>query len=758
MGQNICNNISDNIGYDNQNAYSENSNDGLTDYLEMTEETVVKEKNPTVIYVSTEGNDSIADGSKNNPYNTIKKGIENSDEGSTVYLSEGTFDEFNLTVDKDLTIVGVKDKTVIDGKNISRIFKMDFGAKLTLIGLTLINGNDGAKNGTGGTIYNDGGELTLINCTIKNSNAGLNGGAIYNDKGGLTIINSNIINNTASKYGGAIYSLGITKIENSFFTENHVLAKEGVGGAIACGGIASFNNSLFLKNYAIYSAGAILNLANATINNCRFINQSTDYTAGSISNHNHLIINNSQFIGGYARFYAAALLAPPSGQHVVTEVYNTIFEENHVTNHAAVSNNFKDTELKMENCALVDNYILLKSGPVYGDIALDDNASVLYCWWGQNEVGNYYSPHSGDIEPWRINASRWLIMTFTSNNGVVYQYEDNILTVSLHQYFDNETKEIYDYDAYINLPLTVKFYTGTGKIIKNVMLNNGTATINYSPEPNVRAIYAQLNNQILEIPVKSKKISKLTVNDFTGYYKSDKKLEVKLTEADDNGIFNKTVNLTISGKTYSARTNQSGIAIFSSDVYPGTYNAKVSFIDEDYKNQNKDINVNILKNNTSISAKNLVKFYKDSNKLTVKLLDNNKKPLASKNIKLIIAGKSYYSKTNSNGIATFAINNKVGNYNVIISFAGDKEYQKSQARAKVTVKFKTVSKGSNDKAMVKKIQLALKKKGYYKGSKLKANGVYEKFTQRAVMQFQKDNGLKVTGKVDESTAKKLKII
>uniref|UniRef100_UPI0038901B9B hypothetical protein n=1 Tax=Methanobrevibacter sp. TaxID=66852 RepID=UPI0038901B9B len=423
----------------------ENSNDELQNYLEIGEKTELKE-NSNVIHVSTDGNDSIGDGSKNNPYKTLKQGIDNSYGETTIYLSEGTYDDFNLTVNKTLSIVGVKDKTILDGKNMYRIFKMDSPAKLTLIGLTLINGGgDGEENGVGGTIYNDGGELTLINCTIKNSNACLNGGAIYNNLGSLTIISSNITNNSAFQYGGAIYSLGITKIENSFFSENHVLAEKGVGGAIACGGIASFNNTVFLKNYAIYSAGAILNLANATINNCSFIEQSTNYTAGAISNHNYLIINNSQFIKGYAKYYAAAILAPPSGQHVVTEVYNTIFEKNYVTNHAAVSNNFKDTELKMESCALVGNYIHLNSGKAYGDVALDDNASLLYCWWGQNDIGHYYSPHSSDWDAWKINASRWLIMTFTSNNEIIQQDKNNILTVSLHQYFDNETKEIYDY-------------------------------------------------------------------------------------------------------------------------------------------------------------------------------------------------------------------------------------------------------------------------------------------------------------------------
>ena len=760
--QNIDDNIINDIEQDNQNTCAENSDDELNDYLGMGDEIGVKEKSSSIIYVSTDGDDSIADGSKNNPYKTIKQGINNCHNESTIYLSEGTYDDFNLSVDKSLTIVGVNDKTIVDGKKIFRIFKMESSAKLTLNGLTLINGVvDGEENGIGGAIYNNGGVLTLINCTIKDSYAGINGGAIYNNNGHLTIINSNFINNSAVQHGGAIYSAGITKIENSSFVENCVLDEVGVGGAIACGGIASFDNTLFLKNHAIYAAGAVLNLANATMNNCSFINQWTNYTAGAISNHNYLIINNSQFIRGYARFYAAALLAPPSGQHVVTEVYNTIFERNYVTNHAAVSNNFIDTELKMENCALVGNYIFLNPGRAYGDVALDDNASLLYCWWGQNEVGNYYSPHTGDWEAWKINASRWLIMTFTSNDGIINQEKNNILTVSLHQYFDNETKKIYDYDKYINLPLTVKFYTDTGKIIGNVILKNGTATINYSPDLNVKTVYAQLNSQILEIPVKLKNESKLTVNDFTGYYNSNKKLEVKLTDLDGNELFNKTVKLTISGKTYSAKTNQYGIAKFSITSYPGTYNAKISFVDEDYRNQNKYINVKILKNITSIIAKNLVKYYRDGKKLTIKLLDNNKKPLASKKIKLTIAGENYYSATNSQGIATFAINNKVGDYNVKISFAGDNKYQKSQASLKVSVKFKTVSKGSKDRVMVKKIQRALKKNGYYikyKGSKLKVNGIYKQSTVRAVKQFQKAKGLKVTGKVDQKTAKKLKII
>ena len=719
---NIINNIDNeqNIGDMNLNGESENTleeaNNGNSE-----------------IFVSVDGDDSTGDGSAEKPYKTIKQGIDNSLNESTIYISEGNFDGFNITIDKTLTIEGKTNETIIDAKNCARIFIMDSNARLTLIGLNLINGNitaDG-EDGLGGAIYNNGGELTLINCTIKDSYASYNGGAIYNNLGKLTIKNSNIINNSAIQYGGALYTAGITNIEKSYFSENHIIAEKGVGGAIACGGIANIVDTTFYKNYAIYSAGAILSLANTTINNCSFINQTTEYTGGAISNHNYMVINNSQFINGYSQFYAAAILAPPSGQHVVTEVYNTIFEGNHVTNHAAVSNNFKDTELKMENCALINNYILTMGVRHYGDVALDDNASLLYCWWGKNDIGNYYSPHSEDWEAWKIDASKWLIMTFTSSNEIIEQEKNNILTVSLHQYFDNDTKELYAYENELNLPLTVKFYTSTGKVIDNVIMKNGTAILNYTPELNVRYVYAQLNNQTLNISVKMKEESKLSASDFSKYYNENKDLQIKLTDIDNVPLANKKINIKISDKNYERLTDSNGIIELSINLLPGAYKADISFVDDDYRNAYKSVKINILKNKTSIIAKNLVKYYKNGTQLSVKLQDNNKKALASKKIKLTIGGKNYLKTTNKNGIVNFAINQKVGTYNAKISFNGDSCYLNSAKTIKVYVKsakaviknnkikrksyLNILFKDKNGKAIKKtKVKLRFKGKTYIK--------------------------------------------
>ena len=107
--------------------------------------------------------------------------------------------------------------------------------------------------------------------------------------------------------------------------------------------------------------------------------------------------------------------------------------------------------------------------------------------------------------------------------------------------------------------------------------------------------------------------------------------------------------------------------------------------------------------------------------------------------------------------------NKLSTNNALLSDkkAVNKIIKKSEKKNEnKSENFKTISKGSNDTSTVKKIQRALKREGYYVKvgkSNLKIDGIYGQYTVKAVQQFQKANGLKVTGKVDLQTAKKLNI-
>ena len=376
-----------------------------------------------------------------------------------------------------------------------------------------------------------------------------------------------------------------------------------------------------------------------------------------------MIINNSYFGYNDVKYYAGAILAPPSGQHVITKVYNSIFEKNHAGYHGAVSNNFKDTELYMQNCAIVDNYIKLNK--VYGDIALDDNATVQYCWWGQNEINPYYySPHSGEIQPEKINASRWLVMTFTANNNEIYKSEINQLTVSLKHYFDNETKEIYDYDGEFDLPLDVTFYTNTG-ILATKKLVNGVATF-----------------KILKIDNFKLRKSTIIANDFQAYYGSACQLTIKLVNENNIPVSNEKLTVSLKGSVYTVKTDKNGIAKLTIKNKPKTYSAKITFNSYNYIGSSKSIKVKIVKPILKASKLTIHK----KGKFVVTFKDANKKAIKKVKVKFKIKGKTYIRTTNNKGQAKITINLKAGKkYTVKVGFKNTKIYGTTTLTKKIRV-------------------------------------------------------------------------
>ena len=612
----------------------------------------------------------MGDGSSQNPFKSLEHAVSNSKNDSTIYLNDGEYigsHNRNITIDKSVTIIGKsKQGTLISGESCGSIFNVTSNSRLTLINLTLMNGY---SSGNGGLIYSEGGQITIINCILKDSNADVNGGVIYNNFGVLNIEDSCFINNSACDFGGVMYTMGSTSVKNSNFTENVLTSDGGVGACIAAGGTIDLNGCLFYKCYSPYSAAALLNLGNATVNNCRFERLSTNYTAGGISNHKYMIINNSYFGYNDVRYYAAAILAPPSGHHVLTEVYNTIFERNHAGLHGAVSNNFNDTELYMQNCAFIKNYIVMNK--VYGDIALDNNATVQYCWWGENEINPYYySPHDAEIHPEKINASRWLIMTFNSANDVIYRNEINRLTVSLKHYFDNDTKEIYDYDGEFNLPLDVTFYTDSGTLATKKLVG-GIATLDFNPQNDVGAVYAKINNQILKIDNFQLRKTSIEVNDFEKYYGTSSSLVIKLLKDNRVPISNEWLSVSVGDIVYKVKTDKNGIAKLNIKNKPKTYTAKITFNGKNYIASSKSVKVRIVK---PIIKASKLKIHKKG-KFVVTFKDANKKPIKKVKVKFKIKGKTYIRTTNSKGQAKITINLKAGKkYTVKVGFRNTKQY------------------------------------------------------------------------------------
>jgi predicted outer membrane repeat protein len=259
----------------------------------------------------------------------------------------------------------------------------------------------------------------------------------------------------------------------------------------------------------------------------------------------------------------------------------------------------------------------------------------------------------------------------------------------------------------------------------------------------------------------------LAADAITATYNINKDLVITLKDANGNPLTGVNLKVDLNGaKTYTT-DNNGQIKVSTKGLAPKTYTAKITFNgNTNYEKSAKNVKVTVKKATPKLTAKK--KTFKTSvktKKYTITLKDNVGKPIKKAKVTLKVKGKTYKAKTNSKGKATFKIKklNKKGKFKAVIKFKGNKYYKKvtKKAKIKVIITFKTVSKGSKDKATVKEIQQALKDHGYYltyKGQYLKIDGIYHGCTERSIKEFQKDKGLKVTGKVDEKTAKKLGIL
>jgi predicted outer membrane repeat protein len=191
------------------------------------------------IYVSTHGNNSWngqnsswINGTLNGPKATIKNATGTVNNDGTVYIANGTYNESNINVNKNMTIVGASQSdTIINGNQRNVIFIIPYGVNVTLQNLTLINGK---STHDGGAILNDG-TLTVNDSTFKDNTVTsivYGGGAICNyQEATLTVKGCTFTGNTATDkcgQGGAISNDGTLHVTGSNLIDNSA----GIGGAI----------------------------------------------------------------------------------------------------------------------------------------------------------------------------------------------------------------------------------------------------------------------------------------------------------------------------------------------------------------------------------------------------------------------------------------------------------------------------------------------------------------------------------------------
>jgi hypothetical protein len=197
-----------------------------------------------------------------------------------------------ITITNNVVLDGSGFAPIISGGNAVQLFYVTNGTSLTLSNLTLANGSclltsiASGINADAGAIYNHGGTVTLVGCTVTNNTAqalvygGVAcGGAIFNNNGTLVLYADTIISNSAiaggantgSDYdvnlinyglGGAIYNTnGAVTISGGSLNGNFC---QGLSTSSDLSGVFTLANGLTMGG-AIFQASGNLTITNAVL-------------------------------------------------------------------------------------------------------------------------------------------------------------------------------------------------------------------------------------------------------------------------------------------------------------------------------------------------------------------------------------------------------------------------------------------------------------------------------------------------------------
>ena len=490
-----------------------------------------------------------------------------------------------------------------------------------------------------------------------------------------------------------------------------------------------------------FGGGAIRCVALVEITNCTFINNHAP-SGGAVQLQGwDNVISDCVFIGNTADRGAAIELS--------TAAYNNItgcvFYDNDIFASQA------------DGCE-INNNIFFNS-----TIAFDwtRNYNIDNNWFGNNATNYDEMPVHED---YTINS--WLFLNATADPDTISIIDTSDIIFKLYVYNPN-SGDVSEYDSGLLYPVNLNVTAINGTINKNTV-KLGEPIIFGPFALGSGSVTASIENaNYMSIITVIKIQTEITGNAITATYNDNKDLVITLKDSDGNPVSGVNVTVDLNGAKTNTTDSNGQVKVSSKGLAPKAYTAKITFNgNTNYAKSTKDIKVTVKKATPKLTAKKKTfKTIPKTKKYTIVLKDNTGKAIKKAKVTLKVKGKTYKATTNSKGKATFKITklNKKGTYKATITYKGNKYYKKvsKKAKIKVIVTFKTVSKGSKNKATVKEIQQALKDHGYYlsyKGHYLKVDGKFSSCTFRSVKEFQKDKSLKVTGKVDEKTAHKLGII
>ena len=668
--------------------------------------------------------------------------------------------------------------------------------------------NNSAAN-HGGAIYyaRNIDRNTLDECLFFNNSAKANGGAIYSyrNSNNNTYNNTVFIGNVAGNNGGAIYNRGYSDSEtytNCVFMNNTALSVDGgcINVFANMAGVV-FDNVVFINNSAAGNGGAINVDDDAKyiiFFETGFINNTAGKNGGALSfvNSKRNLFDNAVFLQNHADLDGSAIHIfrnmredkfvnsyfisnNASGAVIgVNTTVNSTFEAifiNNTGNAVIMLNSANGTNISRgvflgndvestiainsPSNSIVNDNVFLNKESAY-EIKSDKGLNADYNWFGNNATNYKTKPKVMD----GVDYDTWLFLNATASPDNIAVFDTSNVVFLLYNY-NSTSEEINEHYILDSVELALSATKGH---VHSIFASLGE-TIEFESETSgIATVTAVMDDAEYTVNITVNKLpTQLTANPVTAIFNVDKEMVITLKDSNGNAIGDAEVTVNLNGAKKYTTDDNGQIKVSTRGLAPKVYTAEIAFNGDDrYGQSSESVKVTVKKATPRMAIHQ--RTYKTNVKVkafAVILKDNVGKAIRNTKVVLRVGGVNYYATTNANGKAIFKISklNKIGTFKVAVTYKGNGYYNKLTKTSiiKVIPFFKTISKGSKNSAMVKKIQRALKSNGYYLsayGHYLMVDGIYHDWTVNAVKQFQKAKGLKVTGKVDELTAKKLGII
>jgi len=191
-------------------------------------------------------------------YPTISSALLDAVSGDTIYVAAGTYTE-NITLKNGVNVMGAgAADTTIDGSGDSDSVVVAPGISSGTVfdGFTVTNG----EAGVGGGMYLNNSSLTVTNCIFTGNLASLNGGGMYilNDSSPTVancIFEDNTVEGPSASHGGGIYcwSSGSPTIINNTIANNE--ANVNGGGIYTATTSPTITNNIIVGNTAAAGGG-----------------------------------------------------------------------------------------------------------------------------------------------------------------------------------------------------------------------------------------------------------------------------------------------------------------------------------------------------------------------------------------------------------------------------------------------------------------------------------------------------------------------